>query len=294
LAQIFPTVFAQSEDDSTFWILAAVSIFLVIIVGAAAWQLRLLIAANRRNRKLQSELAAASERAASHRGEKTQILRIAMQEMAEPLRLVAHQVGELSSFSSLDAPARERLEVLRGELSRVQNAIGALEEVHGLDERTRSLRLTDVNVGAVLLEAVANVERRAEAKHVRVSVPPPAHTSIARADPEILRKAMINLLRDAIEVTPPGRTVAVSVYSTADRVLITFGDEGPGVIVADQATLLDQSGNSRPPMETGDLRLNLAMVHNLIKAMDGWLWSQAEPGRGTTHVIELSLAAPQS
>lgn len=266
----------------------------VLFLGAAAygvWTERRRRRLHQDYRRLRGDLTSAHEHAASLRGEKTQILRLAMQDLVAPLSQLSDDIEALA-HAPLPAPAATTLREVREDVARMRRALAALNELQALEDRSRSLILTGVNVGAVLLEAVANNREAAERKNVRLSVPAPHRTTLASADAEVLRKVFENLIHDAVEVTPGGSTVSLSVYQTSDRVLITVSDEGPGVSVADQAQLLSQSGNSRPPMGLPDNgpRLNLGMVHNLVKAMDGWLWTQGEPGRGTTHVVELSLA----
>jgi len=262
--------------------------------GLTAWQQIRHRRMARRYRQLRADLTGANERAASSRAEKTQILRVATQEIAAPVKELGAHLETFANSANLSHEHQLTIEQLRSDLGRVHRAVQALEQLQHLETRSRSAVLTTVNVGAVAIEAVSSVHALADAKRVRLSCPSAAHTSLALADPHILRRALENLIRDAIEVTPSGGTVTLSAYQTSDRALITVADEGPGTAVTDQAMLLDQSGNSRPPFDSGNVRLNLAMVHNLVKGMQGWFWSQGDPGRGTTHVIELSLAPPAS
>jgi len=275
------------------------SVLLVLSAAALGGAIFVAMRQQRRSQRLNDEyhrlhadFTRINERAASYRGEKTQILRIATQDLTTPFAELVTEVEQLNAAAGqLPAECQARVQQI-GELSsRMRRAVGALKEIQLLDERSQSLALGPVNVGAVLTEAVAHTRNAAEAKEVRLSLPAPSNTSIAIADANVLRKSLENLISDAIEVTPAGGAVSLSLYQTPDRVLLTVSDEGPGSAVTDQAQLLSQSGHSRPPFETaeGRARLNLAMVHNLIKAMDGWLWSQSEPGRGTTHVVELAL-----
>lgn len=242
--------------------------------------------------RVEADFTRVNERAASYRGEKTQILRIATQDLAVPFADLVTEIEQLTTTANkLPPECGARVQQI-GELTgRMRRAVAALKEFQTLDERSQSLSLGPVNVGAILSEAVSQMRSTAEGKQVRLSLPAPSNTSIAIADAQVLRKSLENLISDAVEVTPAGGAVSLSLYQTPDRVLITVSDEGPGAAVTDQAQLLSQSGHSRPPFEhtEGRARLNLAMVHNLIKAMDGWLWSQSEPGRGTTHVVELAL-----
>jgi signal transduction histidine kinase len=267
-----------------------------VIAGtlASIWQQLRVRKLEERYRQLRTDLTAANERAASLRGEKVQILRVAVQEIATPVQQLGAHLDSLANGTNLPHEQLLTIQQLQGDLKRVQSAVQAFEQLQTLETRSRSAVLTSVNVGAIVIEAITSAHPAADAKRVRLSSPASAHTCLAQADPQILRKALENLMRDAIEVTPAGGTVAISVYRTSDRVLVTVADEGPGTAVADQAMLLDQSGNSRPPFDGSSVRLNLAMVHNLVKAMQGYLWSQGDPGRGTTHVIELALAEPKA
>ena len=242
--------------------------------------------------RLKAEFARANERAASFKGEKTQILRIATQDLSGPFSELSAELEKMAGGTTTSPEQTSRMERVRELTARMQRAFSALKEIQTLEDRSQSIILLPVNIGAVLVEAVANSQDAASKKQVRLSLPVPGKTSVAMADAQVLRKSIENLIGDAIDVTPLGGAVSLSLYETPDRVLITVADEGPGAAVSDQAQLLSQSGHSRPPFDemSGGLRLNLAMVHNLIKAMNGWLWSQSEPGRGTTHVIELALS----
>ena len=281
----------------TAWVLLTVSF---MAFGAASF---VAVRQQRRTReidleyhRLRADFARVNERAASYRGEKTQILRIAMEDLAVPFADLVSEIEQLqTAVNELPGDCGARVQQISELSARMHRAVEALKEIQTLEERSQSIALGPVNVGAVLSEAVAHSRHAADLKQVRLSLPAASNTSIAIADAHVLRKSLENLIGDAIEITPAGGAVSLSLYQTPDRVLITVADEGPGATVTDQAQLLSQSGHSRPPFENaegnteGRARLNLAMVHNLIKAMDGWLWSQSEPGGGTTHVVELAL-----
>jgi signal transduction histidine kinase len=190
--------------------------------------------------------------------------------------------------SALSHDARAALHELSTAIASAQRNLVRLRELHAIEARSRAIELSTVNVGAVLVEAAGDVRALAESRQVRVSLPAPGQTALARADAAVLRKVIESLLSSAIVVSPAGSAVALALWQAEDRVLITVSDEGPGLAVADKAQLLSQS---RPPFgeqETSP-HYGLALVHNWVQAMQGWLWHQSEPGRGATLVIELPL-----
>ncbi len=259
--------------------------------GAALYQqIRGLKKLRAEYRKLRGDFTRANERAAGFRGEKAHILRLT-QETAQPLEDMKAALDQLNQTSSLSSDALDAIQLMQEKLQAVRSSISALTEIQALEDRTRTITFGSVNVGAVLAEVVSSSRTLAAAKSIRLSLPASSKTSLARADTSLLRKVLSALIANAIEVSPQGSAVALSIYETNDRVLITVADEGPGPSVSDQAQLLSESGDSRPPLESSKgAPLNLAMIHNLVKAMEGWLWSQGDPGRGTTHVVELPLA----
>jgi len=278
------------------------SIGALVLVAGTAGAIAYAVVEHRRLLNVRSELkrlrgdyTRANERAASVRGEKGHILRIVQQEIAAPLSVLKEQLdharvqaAEMMAGSTL----LDSINAASHQVERMTFGVSSLAEIQTLDDRSRAVLLGTININTVVMEAAAAAREAAEKKNIRISIPAPTKVSLARGDATILRKVISGLVFQAVEVSPTGSSVSLSFYQTEDRVLITISDEGPGAVSADQAHVLAQSGDSRPAfgsLDAGASPLNLAMAHNLVKAMQGWLWSQSEPGRGTTHVLELPL-----
>ena len=93
----------------------------------------------------------------------------------------------------------------------------------------------------------------------------------------VLRRTVMNLLLNALEVSPPGQHVAVQVFRTVDRVSLVFDDAGSGI---------------RTISRTG---LGLEFVQDVVIDAGGHL-SLASSQRGGTRVtVELPVVpAPAS
>ena len=254
------------------------------------WGQRKLERVRLEQRRLEERFERAKERAAALRGEKNQVLNLALQELPGPLADIFAHAEKLKNTPKLSSEAIiAAIDDIAGHARRMSQTLATLGEMRRLDESQRSVQLTSVNVAAVLLEAANQVTVAAQRKNVRLSLPESKRTSLVRADVEVLRKVIESLLAGAIDVSSSGHTVSVALWSAEERVLITISDEGPGMAVTDTAQMLSQGSHSRTPFAENEtsLRYGLALVHNLIKAMDGWLWVESDPGRGATFVIEL-------
>jgi signal transduction histidine kinase len=85
-------------------------------------------------------------------------------------------------------------------------------------------------------------------------------------DTIVLRRIVMNLFLNALEVSPPDRPVTVQVFRTGDRVSLVFDDSGTGI-----------EGISKNG-------LGLALVHDVVSEVGGYL-SFASSQRGGTRVV---------
>jgi len=99
----------------------------------------------------------------------------------------------------------------------------------------------------------------------------------ARADREQLRRAAVNLVRNAVEASPPGADVEVEARDAGGEAIIEVRDRGPGLTDAARASLF------RPFFTTKErgTGLGLALAKKVADAHAGQLDLAARPGGGT-------------
>jgi len=103
-----------------------------------------------------------------------------------------------------------------------------------------------------------------------------------RADPILFRRAIGNLLSNALEHTPSGGRVQLQVQSRADGVDIRVEDTGCGVAPEHLPRLFDRfyrvdRARSGHPQGTG---LGLAIVRSILELHGGTVELESAPGRG--------------
>jgi two-component system sensor histidine kinase CpxA len=110
------------------------------------------------------------------------------------------------------------------------------------------------------------------------------------ADPVLLRRAMENILRNAIRHAPPESTVEVALDVTEGKASLTVRDYGPGVPVGALTQIfkpffrVDSSRNA----DSGGVGLGLAIAQRAINVHHGHVWAEnAEPGLRVS--VELPL-----
>lgn len=105
---------------------------------------------------------------------------------------------------------------------------------------------------------------------------------------------VVELLRNARQVSPPGGVVRVAIAeSGSDEVELSVADAGPGMTAAERRQAFDRfyrTSRARRSAEQG-VGLGLALVQSLADAHGGEVRLDAGPAGGTTAVVRLPRAA---
>jgi signal transduction histidine kinase len=186
-------------------------------------------------------------------------------ELRNPLAAVKGLI-ELIRRGDHDARTRRRLDVV-------------LAEVVRMEDMLRPAAPTAA-VGDLIGDVVAVVEGRAMAAGVTVSRRGGA--AIAGDGPR-LKAALLNLVGNAIEATPPGGRVDITTVDAGDEITIEIADTGRGLAADDLARLGTPFFTRRP----GGTGLGVMLARATISQHGGSLTYRSTPGMGTTARVVL-------
>jgi signal transduction histidine kinase len=114
---------------------------------------------------------------------------------------------------------------------------------------------------------------------------------VVTGDRDALKRAVANLLENAVRLGPAGSRIRLATGSEGDRAWIAVADEGPGISPEDQAHVFDRfwradKGRSRADGGTG---LGLAIVRQIAESHGGEVRLQSKVGLGSSFVIWLPV-----
>jgi DNA-binding LacI/PurR family transcriptional regulator/signal transduction histidine kinase/ActR/RegA family two-component response regulator len=123
-----------------------------------------------------------------------------------------------------------------------------------------------------------------------------------------LHRAVSNLLRNAIDATPPGGRVqlklytvrlteALEVYETiepGEYAVIEVTDTGCGIDSVDLGRVFEPFYSKKQLSESSGSGLGLAIVHGVVKEHDGFASVESTRGRGTTFTLYFPLVATRA
>lgn len=139
----------------------------------------------------------------------------------------------------------------------------------------------DVDIAAVVRDAVEEVQPQAAAKGVHVRIDSPAQVPF-RADRALLTRALINLLNNAVKYSPGGTEVLLSITLEAGRLRCVVRDRGYGISEADLGRLFERFARFSSPGQprAQGIGLGLAFVKAAIERHGGSLDVASTEGAG--------------
>jgi signal transduction histidine kinase len=124
------------------------------------------------------------------------------------------------------------------------------------------------------LAAVAHLQPEADMRGVRVSVA--VEACALEGDESLLTSALVNVVKNALQVSKPGQTIQLSAErEEPSRLRFEVIDEGPGISAEHQARIFEPFFTTREK-GTG---LGLPLARKLVEANGGTLEVQSRPGR---------------
>jgi two-component system, OmpR family, sensor kinase len=192
-----------------------------------------------------------------------------------------------------DAASREELLRLMTLIAREAGRMGRLVEDLLLLARFDAGRPLDrrpVDLASIAAEAAARARIVHSGRPVTLHAAEPV---VVYADDERVRQVIDNLIGNAIQHTPEGSPVTVTVTSVPGSGRLTVDDRGPGMTGEQAARVFERfyrTDDARTRVR-GGAGLGLAIAASLTAAHGGEITVDTEPGHGAAFHLRLPLAA---
>ncbi|MEM8922668.1 MAG: HAMP domain-containing sensor histidine kinase [Actinomycetota bacterium] len=194
-----------------------------------------------------------------------------------------YRAGGLAERSDLDDAMRRTGQ----ESERMTRLISDLLNLARLD-RTRELETSDVDLGVLAQEVVADASASDERRLIGVEVP--SDPVVVSGDEDLLRQTLANLVGNALVHAGPDAATNVIVAGDDTTATMSVADDGEGMAedVAQRATERFFRADPSRSRHRGGSGLGLAIVASIVEAHGGRLDIESAPGRGTTVTVELA------
>jgi two-component system, OmpR family, sensor histidine kinase BaeS len=221
-------------------------------------------------------------------------------------RLEADEGQRRTLLADVSHELRTPLAVITGNLEAIVDGVYPPDEAHltPILEETRVLErliddlrtLTLSEAGTLALhpeptdpdvlvgDVVRSFTPAATRAGVRLAADVPDDLPILDIDPVRIREVLSNLVANALRHTPDGGSVALGAAVTADEVVLTVADTGPGIDPDLRPYVFDRFVKGDASRGSG---LGLAIARGLVGAHGGTIAVEAPAGGGTTFRVSL-------
>jgi Na+/proline symporter/signal transduction histidine kinase len=215
-------------------------------------------------------------------------------ELRTPLTSIRAFSEILHDNPQLEPTERQRyLSIVIRESERLTRLINQVLDLAKLESGSADWNPAEIDMRAVIEEAVASTAQVFRDKNIAVETRVPAEVPIVTADRDRVMQVLLNLLSNAAKFCDAvtGR-VAVTLARQPDCLQVDVEDNGVGISEADQRVIFEkfrQVGDAMTakPQGTG---LGLPISRRIVQHLGGRLWVRSRPGAGSRFSFTIPLA----
>jgi two-component system, OmpR family, sensor kinase len=183
------------------------------------------------------------------------------------------------------------LQNINGETERLGQLISDLLALARADERYAYLEKEPVHLEILAQAVAANAEMLAEERNISLHIDAD-YPVIVLGDEARLIQVVMNLLDNALIYTNAGGAVTLSVTSDQQSASIKVSDTGEGIALEHLDHIFERFYRvdaARTRREGGSSGLGLAIVDWVVRAHQGMIEVESQPGLGSTFTVILPL-----
>jgi signal transduction histidine kinase len=188
----------------------------------------------------------------------------------------------------------ERLEYVRRIQHSVQQALDLVHNVldaSAMEARPLQPTRVAVHLNELVTQTLQQYRANAASKGIQTSTELATELPVIEADPQLLGRAIGNLISNAVKFTDEGGSVRVKTTNTDQAVLVAVHDTGRGIPAAQQTQLFKKYSRIASARAAEGNGLGLYIVRRIAEAHGGSVRVTSEPGKGSSFTLELPLRA---
>ena len=141
----------------------------------------------------------------------------------------------------------------------------------------------------VMQDVLSLLSPDAQKYGVTLVLDPPSPLVQATLPESSLRQVLFNLIKNAIEASPPGQEVRITLACARDNLSLTVIDQGSGISADIHARIFEPFFSTKKEETYTGMGLGLSISYSLVQAMGGELTFESVPDEGTVFRMTLPL-----
>jgi signal transduction histidine kinase len=223
--------------------------------------------------------------------QKEELTEIVVHDLKNPLAAIAANAAFLSMAKQMNEDTRECSSAIARAADNMLRMVHDILDVSRAEEAGMNLKLEDVDFVAMTERAAALMSRRAEERRVTLVAETGGGELMLKADPDLIRRVIENLLDNAIRYTPSGGRVSLSLADLGKELCVSVADGGPGIPEEERARIFEKYAQLERKDDKAQKRfgrgIGLSFVKMVIDAHGGQIRVLDNPPRGARFEVVL-------
>ncbi|MBK9313179.1 MAG: hypothetical protein IPM55_02855 [Acidobacteria bacterium] len=202
-------------------------------------------------------------------------------EVKNPLHAMVLHLELLGAKLDAGLDPRPHVDILMSEVNRLKRVVQTFLDF----TRPVELKLQQVDAN-VLVREVILLAADARAQGVNIEEHYGKGPLIIKADPDLLKQALLNIIINGCQVMPAGGQLVISTGNDDGHVLISIADQGPGIPEESRDKIFNLYYTTKPKGSG----IGLAQAFRAVQLHNGRIKVESEVGAGTCFRIMLPAA----
>jgi two-component system, OmpR family, sensor kinase len=215
-------------------------------------------------------------------------------ELRTPLTVIKGEVSLMRRMGQVD---EESLSSVEAEVDRLTRLVGDLLMLAQAESGRLPLDMRPVELDTVLLEVFQQMRTLAGEK-LKLWISEIDQIQV-NGDRDRLKQVLVNLISNAIQYTPPGGQVTLSLQTVNGQAQLLIHDTGPGIPKQDLPHIFERfyrGERSRKRIsgsQSSGFGLGLSIAFWIVRGHGGTIEVDSKEGQGTTFCVWLPMQVPE-
>ena len=218
---------------------------------------------------------------------KNDVMALVSHEMRTPLTAIQGMSELLAQFHLDPERSREMSIAIHDEAKRLTHMISEYLDITRLESGATVLRCAPVRVEVLVERTLLMLDSLAAERSIRLTRQLDSPITPVLADPDLLSRAISNLVSNAIKYSPPNTEVIISAANVAKGISIQVSDQGYGIPAASLNRVFEKFYRV-PRVQDVDVPgtgLGLALVKEIAELHGGSVAVRSSVGAGSVFTI---------
>ncbi len=226
---------------------------------------------------------------------KNQFLGMAAHDLRNPVGIILNYADFLIEdlAGELSSEHLNFLNNIRSAAEDMKQVINDFLDVSIIESGHLTLNITETDPGDLIEDSIRKVIVTAKRYGIAFQTTVDPTLSHIIVDQHKIKQVLINLIKNAIEYSPKGGVIRISVTLIHDEIQVMVKDEGVGISTERQEVLFQDFSGTKSTKKDGERSVGLGLVisRKIIEAHGGRMYLESKPGTGSTFGFILPASA---